>query len=107
MVLLNLAQGQQKVLLLLVRGAVAAAPVVTALELSGPAEAWRLVLVWMPVQGCYLFGGQVGGLVEEVQVGQAHQVLVVQEPSFCIFYQYTPLLTFHLLPPLKTALSPP
>ena len=51
--------------------------------------------------------GQVGGLVEEVQVGQAHQVLVVQEPSFCIFYQYTPLLTFHLLPPLKTALSPP
>ena len=53
---LKMAQGQQRVLLL-VGEAVVAAPVVTALELNEPAEAWKLVLVWMPIQRCYLPGG--------------------------------------------------
>ena len=54
---LKMAQGQQQQkVLLLVGEAVVAAPVVTALELNEPAEAWKLVLVWMPIQRCYLPG---------------------------------------------------
>ena len=52
---LKRAQGQQGVLLL-VGEAVVVAPVVAVLELNEPAEAWKLVLVWMPIQRCYLPG---------------------------------------------------
>ena len=89
------------------REAVAAAPVVTALELNEPAEAWKLVLVWMSIQRCYLSEGwvEVEGLAEEVRVEQAHLELVVGEPSFCISFQFDHLLTSHLPHPLMTTLS--
>ena len=48
-------QGQQG-MLPLVKKAVVVAPVAATPELHELAAAWKLVLVWMPIQRCYLPG---------------------------------------------------
>ena len=107
---LKMAQGQQQQkVLLLVGEAVVVAPVAAAPELHELAGAWKLVLVWMPIQRCYLPGEQieVEGLAGEVQEEQDLLELVVGEPSFYISFQFAHPLTSHLPHPLMTTLFHP
>ena len=98
---LKMPQGQQQQkVLLLVGEAVVVAPVAAAPELHELAGAWKLVLVWMLIQRYYLLGEQIEieGLAGEEQKEQAPlELVVVEEPSFYIFFQLAHPLTSHLL----------